>query len=159
VDFVPSRLPAVDHSAPLVVGVIGQISEQKGALVVKEMLDMIDREHLDIRVVVIGALDVPVKSERLRVTGPYRHDELVGLIEANGINLLLFPSVCPETFSYVTEEMIRLELPIVAFDLGAPGDRLRGYGKARLCDEISARSALATLVELHAQLAAQEMPA
>ena len=159
VDFVPSRLPAVDHSGPLVVGVIGQISEQKGALVVKEMLDMIDREHLDIRVVVIGALDVPVKSERLRVTGPYRHDELVGLIEANGINLLLFPSVCPETFSYVTEEMIRLELPIVAFDLGAPGDRLRGYGKARLCEEINARSALATLVEFHAQLAAQEIVA
>jgi len=159
VDFVPSRLPAVDHSGPLVVGVIGQISEQKGALVVKEMLDVIDREHLDIRVVVIGALDVPVKSERLRVTGPYRHDELVGLIEANGINLLLFPSVCPETFSYVTEEMIRLELPIVAFDLGAPGDRLRGYGKARLCEEINARSALATLVEFHAQLAAQEIVA
>ena len=81
VDFVPSRLPALDHSAPLVVGIIGQISEQKGGLVVKEMLDRIDREHLDVRVVVIGALDVPVKSERLRVTGPYRHDELVDLIE------------------------------------------------------------------------------
>src|SRR4029453_5679769 len=36
VDFVPSRLPALDHSAPLVVGIIGQISEQKGGLVVKE---------------------------------------------------------------------------------------------------------------------------
>ena len=159
VDFVPSRLPALDHSASLVVGIIGQISEQKGGLVVKEMLDRIDREHLDVRVVVIGALDVPVKSDRLRVTGPYRHDELVDLIEANGINLFLFPSICPETFSYVTEEMIRLELPIVAFDLGAPGERLRGYGKARLCEEISARSALATLVDFHAQLAAQEVPA
>ena len=158
VDFVPARLPVLDHSAPLVVGIIGQISEQKGALVVKEMLARIDREHLDVRVVVIGALDVPVKSERLRVTGPYRHEELVDLIEANGINLFLFPSVCPETFSYVTEEMIRLELPIVAFDLGAPGERLRSYGKARLCEEIDARSALATLVDFHAQLAAQEVP-
>ena len=159
VDYVPARLPALDHSAPLVVGIIGQISEQKGALVVKEMVARIDREHLDIRVVVIGTLDVPVKSERLRVTGPYRHEELVDLIEANGINLFFFPSVCPETFSYVTEEMIRLEVPIVAFDLGAPGDRLRSYGNARLCEEISARSALATLVDFHAQLAAREVPA
>ena len=54
--------------------------------------------------------------------------------------------------------MIRLELPIVAFDLGAPGDRLRGYRRARLCKEISAQSALATLVDFHAQLAAQEVP-
>ena len=45
VDYVPARLPALDHAAPLVIGVIGQISEQKGALVVKELLAEIDREH------------------------------------------------------------------------------------------------------------------
>ena len=140
VDFVPARLPVLDHSAPLVIGIIGQISEQKGALVVKEMLARIDREHLDVRVVVIGALDIPVKSPRLSVTGTYRHEDLVDLIEANGINLFFFPSICPETFSYVTEEMIRLELPIVAFDLGAPGERLRGYRNARLCDDVDART-------------------
>ena len=157
VDYVPARLPALDHSAPLVVGIIGQISEQKGAGVVKELLARIDREHPEVRVVVIGALDVPVKSSRLRVTGTYRHDDLVDLIESNGINLFFFPSICPETFSYVTEEMIRLEVPIVAFDLGAPGDRLRSYPGARLCDEVSARSALATLLDFHAQLAAREV--
>lgn len=157
VDYEPARLPALDHSTPLVVGIIGQISEQKGALVVKEMLARIDREHPDIRVVVIGALDLQVKSERLRVTGTYRHEDLVDLIEANGINLFFFPSICPETFSYVTEEMIRLDVPIVAFDLGAPGERLQGYGKARLCDDVSARSALATLLAFHAQLAAREV--
>ena len=58
------------------------------------------------------------------MTGTYRRDDLVDLIEANGINLFFFPSICPETFSYVTEEMIRLDVPIVAFDLGAPGERL-----------------------------------
>jgi glycosyltransferase involved in cell wall biosynthesis len=157
VDHLPAGLPALDHSAPLVVGIIGQISEQKGALLVRDLVARIDREHPEVRVVVIGSLDVPVKSERLRVTGPYRHEELVELIEANGINLFLFPSIWPETFSYVTEEMIRLEVPIVAFDLGAPGDRLRDYANARLCEDVSARSALATLVAFHAQLAAREV--
>ncbi len=139
------------------IGIIGQISEQKGAGVVKELVAQIDREHPDVRVVVIGALDLPVKSERLRVTGTYRREELVDLIEANRLNLFFFPSICPETFSYVTEEMIRLEVPIVAFDLGAPGDRLRDYANARLCEDVSARSALATLVAFHAQLAAREV--
>jgi glycosyltransferase involved in cell wall biosynthesis len=157
VDYVPARLPALDHSKPLVIGIIGQLSEQKGAGVVKDLVVRIDREQPEVRVVVIGALDLPVKSERLRVTGTYRREDLVDLIEANGINLFFFPSICPETFSYVTEEMIRLLLPIVAFDLGAPGDRLRNYPNARLCDDVSAGSALATLLDFHAQLAAREV--
>ena len=157
VDFVPARLPTLDHSAPLVIGIIGQISEQKGALVVKDLMARIDRDHPDVRVVVIGGIDTPVRSPRLHVTGPYKHENLVDLIEANRINLAFFPSVCPETFSYVTEEMIRLELPIVAFDLGAPGERLRSYSKGRLCSEVSAESALSTLLRFHAELAANEV--
>ncbi len=156
VDYLPARLPRLDHDAPLVIGIIGQISEQKGALVVRDMLAQVDRDHPDIRMVVIGTLDIALRSERLKVTGNYRHDELVDLIEKNGVNLFFFPSICPETFSYVTEEMILLDLPVVAFDLGAPGERLRGYGNARLCREVSAASALATLVDFHRQLAAKE---
>jgi len=157
VDFVPARLPALDHSAPLTIGIIGQISEQKGALIVKDLMARIDREHPDVRVVVIGGVDIPIRSPRLSMTGAYTHADLVDLIEANRINLAFFPSVCPETFSYVTEEMIRLDLPIVAFDLGAPGERLRGYRNGRLCPEVSAESALSTLLALHQALLAKEV--
>jgi hypothetical protein len=158
VDYLPSRLPRLDHAAPLVIGIIGHISEQKGALVIGEMLARLERDHPDVRVVVIGTLDVALKSDRLRVTGSFRHEDLVELIETSGINMFFFPSICPETFSYVTEEMMLLGLPIVAFDLGAPGERLRGYGKARLCGEVSSRAALATLVAFHEELAANEIP-
>ena len=157
VDYLPARLPRLDHASSLVIGILGQISVQKGALVVKEMLARIDREHPDVRVVVIGALDIALRSDRLRVTGTYRHEDLVDMIEANGINLFLFPSICPETFSYVTEEMILLGLPIVAFDLGAPGERLRSYGNARLCSEVSANAALALLIAFHEDLAAKKI--
>jgi glycosyltransferase involved in cell wall biosynthesis len=157
VDYLPSRLPRLVHAAPLVIGIIGNISVQKGALVVREMLACLDREASEARIVVIGTLDQSVSSKRLRVTGPYRHEDLVDLIEANRINLFFFPSVCPETFSYVTEETIALQVPVVAFDLGAPGERLRDYEHARLCPEIGARSALATLAAFHEQLAAKEL--
>ena len=153
VRYVPARLPVLDHSAPLVIGILGNISAQKGAQVVKEMLARIDRDHPDVRVVVIGTLDTPVKSPRLEVTGTYRHAELVDLIESHKINLFFFPSICPETFSYVTEEMIRLHVPIVAFNLGAPGERLRAYRSARLCADVSAESALTTLFAFHDELA------
>ena len=37
------------------------------------------------------------------------------------------PSIWPETFCYVAEELIRLGMPVAAFDLGAPAERLRDY--------------------------------
>jgi glycosyltransferase involved in cell wall biosynthesis len=152
IDFAPSRLPRVDPAAPLVIGVVGQISEQKGARIVKELVARADRESLDLRVVVIGSLDIPVDSSRLRVTGPYQRDDLVGLIERHGVNMALFPSIWPETFSYVVEEIRRLGLPIVAFDLGAPAERLRGDARARLCAETSADAALDAIVAFHREL-------
>ena len=156
VDFAPARLPRADAAAPLTIGIVGQISEQKGAGIVKEMLARIDREGLDVRVAVIGGLDIRVESKRLHVTGPYRRDDLVDLIEAQHVNMLFFSSICPETFSYVVEELMRLQLPIVAFDLGAPAERLRGLDRARLCAEVNADAALDTLVDFHRQLAGGE---
>ena len=67
--------------------------------------------------------------------------------------MFLFPSIWPETFSYVVAEMTALELPVVAFDLGAPAERLRGYRRARLCGEVGVESALATMLAFHRELA------
>jgi len=157
VDFVPARLPRIDAAGPLAIGVIGHISEQKGARIVRDIVARLDSERSDARVVVIGTLDTRVASPRLRVNGPYRRDDLVDLVEAHAINMLLFPSICPETFSYAVEEAMRMRLPIVAFDLGAPGERLRRYADARLCASVSAACALDTLVAFHRERAAHAL--
>ncbi len=159
VDFAPARLPRIDARAPLVIGVMGEISPQKGAHIVQDLVARLDDANTDARVVVLGTLNVAHKSERLRVTGAYRREQLVELIEAHGINMFLFPSVWPETFSYVVAELIALGAPLVAFDLGAPAERLRHYPKARLCGEVSAEAALATLLDFHRRLALEEASA
>ncbi len=159
VEFVPARKPRVNPSAPLVVGVIGEISVQKGALVVEQMLDRIEAESLDVRVVVLGLLHSARKSQRLKVTGPYKRDDLADLIEGNGINALLFPSIWPETFSYVVGEMMALGLPIVAFDIGAPAERLRSYPLARLCPEANGAVVLDHLMGLHRELSQKKASA
>jgi glycosyltransferase involved in cell wall biosynthesis len=157
-DFAPPRLPRIDASKPMVIGIVGEISPQKGALVVTRMLEILDAEGSDARMVVVGALDAVCGSPRLKVTGPYQRAQLVDLIEENGINMFLFPSVWPETFSYVVAELMALRVPIVAFDLGAPAERLRGYALGRVCSEVSARAALDTLGAFHAALAKAELP-
>jgi len=153
VDFVPARKPRTDADAPLVIGVMGEISAQKGSEIVRELVARLDREQSDARVVVLGILHAPADSPRLTVTGAYRREELVELVERHGINVFFFPSIWPETFSYVVAEMIALGLPVVAFDLGAPAERLRSYPRARLCAEVSAEAALATLLDFHRELA------
>jgi hypothetical protein len=45
--------------------------------------------------------------------------------------------------------MMAMELPIVAFDIGAPAERLRTYPMGRLCPDANGAAALDHLVALH----------
>ncbi|HET9651960.1 MAG TPA: glycosyltransferase [Usitatibacter sp.] len=156
-DFVPSRVPRIDASAPLVIGIVGEISPQKGAGIVTGMVEIIEREHRDARIVVIGTLDAACSSPRLKVTGRYQRADLPDLIESNAINVFLFSSIWPETFSYVVAELMALAVPVVGFDLGAPAERLATYPMGRLCGEVSAKAALDTLTQFHAELAKAQL--
>src|SRR5258706_320014 len=159
VDFVPARKPHVNPAAPLVIGVVGEISIQKGAHVVEEVIARIERESLDARVVLLGLLHSARQSPRLKVTGPYKREDLADLVESNGVNMLFFPSIWPETFSYVVGEMMAMELPIVAFDIGAPAERLRSYSLGRLCAEANGAAALDQVIALHRELSQQKASA
>jgi glycosyltransferase involved in cell wall biosynthesis len=64
------------------------------------------------------------------ITGPYRPDEAVALIRAQQADLGFLPSVWPETWSYVLSELWQAGLPVVAFDLGAPAERIRRSGSS-----------------------------
>lgn len=154
-DYVPSRRCTWDPAAPLVIGVLGSIDVQKGSEIVTDIVQRLDREGSDARVVVLGTLNAGRGSKRLRVTGPYDREDLPELVERHGINLFLFPSTWPETFSYVVSEMKSLGLPIVAFDLGAPAERLRGDPLARLVPVVSADAAYEAIHEFHGELAAR----
>ena len=144
-----------DPSAPLVIGVIGQVNPSKGAYVVAEVARLAEKAPGGARVVVIGTLEPPLEAPRLTVTGRYRREDLTALVERHGVNMLFFPSVWPETFSYVVAEMMALGLPIVAFDLGAPAERLAHWPLARLSPRLDAAAAFDALLAYHRERAAQ----
>jgi glycosyltransferase involved in cell wall biosynthesis len=74
------------------------------------------------------------------------------MVEASGANVFLFPSIWPETFSYVVEELMQLEVPIVCFDMGAPAERIRHYPKGKLIPLSDAREILSRLNTIYAEL-------
>lgn len=132
---------------PLVVAVVGHISVAKGALMVADMAQIARTRALPIRFVVIGTLDQhPGSDEYLQVLGSYRAVDLPDLLEQHGVGLCLLPSICPETYSYVTDEIMQTGMPLAVFGIGAPAERVACYERGLVIDDIDATSALAAIM-------------
>ncbi|MCJ2022343.1 glycosyltransferase, partial [Methylobacterium sp. E-065] len=64
----------------------------------------------------------------LQIAETGRHwedDETFDLVTQVSADLILLPAIWPETYSYALTLALRTGLPVAAFDLGAPADRLR----------------------------------
>lgn len=146
VDFRPSRIPVVPQSRIKCIGVVGGINYPKGRGVLENLARYIEAGKLSYRVRVIGNLDTAVPG--ISSTGSYEAEQLPELIEGLGINVFLVPSIWPETFSYVTSELMTLQLPIVCFDIGAPAERVRTYAKGRVLNSHEPENILRCIDEL-----------
>lgn len=116
----------------LTVGVIGAISHHKGAAIVSGLADAIVKAGAAIRIVVIGNIDASCPASVVKQTGPYSQDDLPKIVEKNRINIALFPSICPETFSFVAHEIVSMGLPLMCLDLGAQADLARSQPIGRV---------------------------
>jgi glycosyltransferase involved in cell wall biosynthesis len=154
VDDLPRRIARTNRHAPLHIGVVGEITQPKGAGIVREMARLIRARSLPVRITVIGQLEATPESEILRVLGPYRREQLPDLVEGSGANVFLLPSIWPETFSYVAEELMQLGVPLAVFDLGAPAERIAGYAAGLRIERVDASLALERLMAFHAALQA-----
>lgn len=113
------------------IGLLGVLAKHKGGEVVRRLLEEIERQNLNINIILVGWTDgVNLKKYRhFRETGKYQAQELPRLIYQNDIDVFLIASIWPETFSYTAEEIIRMGMPLVSYDLGAPGERIKKYDK------------------------------
>ena len=69
---------------------------------------------------------------RVFVTGRFAPEEAVALIRRRTPALALLPSVWPETWCFRLTEAWRAGLRVVAFDIGAPAERIRRTGRGFL---------------------------
>ena len=133
---------------PVRIGVAGSIGDAKGAAMVVKAARLIARRKLNAEIVVLGRLGRAAKSDRLRVLGPYTTQNLGKLIERERIHVFWVPSVWPETYSYVTTELMRLNVPVACFDIGAPPERVAKYPLGRVIERIDAGLAVRQLMAL-----------
>lgn len=136
---------AVNLSRPLHIGILGTLTAIKGGNVVNDLCDYIAEHHMQVPITVLGRALFPTRPG-IRCHGAYKIDELTQLVSNYGINIILMPSIVPETFSFVVSEAMQMQLPIVAFDLGAQGRRVRQYSRGRVLPlDASADAILSTI--------------
>ncbi|TFE72014.1 hypothetical protein A7K72_09550 [Candidatus Methylacidiphilum fumarolicum] len=152
--FRKAKLRAPQPNEEVIVGIVGHIdTKAKGKVLIREMTQAIQLEKWPIKLVVIGTVGDQELEKKLHVYGPYRKEELVSLIESSMVNLCFLPSIWPETFSYVTEELMAIGAPLAVFDLGAQAEKVRRYKLGHVISHIDPRIACKELCEFALRLA------
>jgi hypothetical protein len=141
----PISLPGRDTA--MHIAAVGRITVPKGAKIVQNLASLLHKRNSRARLTLVGTLAAPgiQLPEDVFVTGPYDKERLRDLLQDLGVTVGLISSVCPETYHYVTQELMNLGLPLVCFDLGAPAERIRAWEHGMVAREISAQGALDAL--------------
>lgn len=146
VSFLPSIAKESKTTTTFNIGLLGVLNKHKGLDIIREMLELIEKNKLDIRIILIGSCDELQNNEHFFKTGKYTTEELPRLVSMLDIDVFFISSIWPETFSYTTAEIMELHYPLASFDIGAPAERIKKYDKGMIIDKISGRRALEQLV-------------
>ncbi|WP_143515515.1 glycosyltransferase [Pseudooctadecabacter jejudonensis] len=126
----PHTLPVAVPQTPSrgrrpTIGVLGNMSPQKGAHFVAELSRAVQMDDT-VDLVLLGNMDPGFELDKETLQhGPYEVVNLPELVAQYGITCWLIPSIWPETFSFTTHEAIATGLPVLVFDLGAQADAVR----------------------------------
>ena len=91
--------------SPLHIGVVGRIAAHKGATQVVRLARHIAETGANARITVFGTLEEPAPASVVSHSGNYLPEALPALCAEQGVNVFWFPSIWPETFSFVVHEM------------------------------------------------------
>ncbi|WP_418026664.1 glycosyltransferase [Paenibacillus sp. JJ1722] len=147
VKYMPKISKSSRTSTTLNIGLIGVLNFHKGIDIVRKMLNLIEVQGLDVRITLIGSSEGEIQHSKFTETGKYYPESLPRLVLQNKIDLFFISSIWPETFSYTSEEVMKMGLPIAVFDLGAPAERAKRYEKGLVISEVNAQVALDEILE------------
>ena len=114
---------------PLRIAVIGALSPIKGADVLEDVAVAAAKTGAALDLHLLGYAYRSLRTQpkaRLTVHGAYEDKDLPRLLQWLQPDLVWFPALWPETYSYTLSACLKQGLPVVAPDLGAFPERLAG---------------------------------
>ena len=146
ISYIPKVEKKNKTTESINIGLLGVLSKHKGEEIVKDLLKEIDSRKLDINLKLIGYAEDIRNGRHFYQTGSYTRNSIPSLALMSDIDVFLIPSIWPETFSYTSEEIMKMGFPLMCFDMGAPAERTKKYEKVIIIPEVSAESILDTLM-------------
>jgi GT2 family glycosyltransferase/glycosyltransferase involved in cell wall biosynthesis len=127
---VPLRLRAV---APIRqrrrrICVVGALNYDKGYETLLQCARLVAERDLPLEFALVGFTcndRMLLQTGPVTITGHYEEAEAVDLIRAQRADIGFLPASWPETWSYVLTQMWEASLPVLAYDIGAPAERIR----------------------------------
>lgn len=116
----------------------GVIALHKGSEYVRDFAELLNKTHPDARIVVMGCYTEAERTPNIVETGPYDSARLPELMRIFEPNCAVFPSICPETFSYTVHELMEFGLPVISFNVGAQAEALKAYRRGIVLPQMSA---------------------
>jgi GT2 family glycosyltransferase len=113
------------------IAVVGAIGRVKGFDVLVRLVERAARDRMPFYLTVVGFTADDERLKRYKnaaVTGSYKHSELKAKLDEIDPDFVFLSSIWPETYSYVLSEVWEAGYPVVAFDIGAPADRIKTVG-------------------------------
>ena len=123
------KVQRLESNELLRVAIIGVLAKHKGLQLISDAISEINERNLPIKIDLIGKVDdgaFLASGINLHQTGEYEDDSLPLEIERINPHIILFPSVCPETYSYTLSKAILSQRPIIATNIGSFVERLSG---------------------------------
>jgi GT2 family glycosyltransferase len=131
----PPPPPPWSGDRPRRICVVGGIGPEKGYDLLLDCARFIRDRKLPLHLHVVGFTSNDrslLNTGQVTITGRYDEDEVLELIRAQNADFGFLPSLWPETWSHVLTQMWLARLNVVAFDLGAPAERIRDRRGGRL---------------------------
>ncbi len=146
------------RDAKLRVGIIGYNAPQKGTALLHGLLTAC--VHDPILFVSIGDIGKTAAGlPNLIATGQYERQEVVGIIQAQKLDVMIVASLWPETFCYTVSEAWMAGVPVLTGPIGAQAERVRETGAGMTLPDFKVQTfarALRTLTNDQAHLDAMK---
>ena len=108
------------------VAFVGAMAIHKGGNILKDLIKKNNDSNIKIHLFGKSEIKELLKSTNNYIYhGPYKRGELPQLLVNNNIDLICIFATWPETYSYTLTESYMAQVPILTFDIGAVGERVK----------------------------------
>lgn len=126
----------LQEGRPLKIAVLGALSAIKGADILEAAALEAARQQAPLEFHLLGYGYRHLQTQpraRLTVHGPYKEEDLSDLLAWLQPDIVWFPALWPETYSYTLSATLQAGLPVAVPDLGAFAERVAGRPWSWVC--------------------------